>query len=327
MVLVGRTPLLLAFGEHPAECGGVRYGADKKFFQSAVVPFLEEHVERRGGKAAIIFEFNVGFNLLGFDRDNPAHARAVQKMVAEHEMDMVGKVTPKLNGGMEIGPAAEWFDWGYLDKVIAINAMKPNSVLSIVEPLGADTAWSMWDQETVMATLRNADSFMEKVKIEKEIIRYSARTCIGRSRRVADLAQRIRREDPAIALIIPRGYAHSGMASFFSPADFDVTLLSHMRGASRFSSDIIIEAFAREVSDDEWTRHAALALHFNAYCSANGERFMNASKKNGSYDEDVLRLLSVEAKRYALDLEGRGELYSDRNDSAAHKRRCADSSL
>jgi hypothetical protein len=310
MALVGRTPLLLAFGEHPAECGGIRYGADKRFFKSAVVPFLEEHVERRGVKAAIIFEFNMGFDLQGYDRLNPAHAKAVHDLVAQTGKDMGDAVSPSLDAGAEIGANAYWFDWGFLDKVIAINSNKPGRVQNIVEPLGADTAWNMWDQALVSDAMRKAGTFEERVEIEKEVIKYSARTCIQRSRRVAELARSMRGQEPQMAIIIPRGYAHSGMVAFFGQDKFDITCVSHMRGAPRFSSDIIIEAFGREVSEDEWRRHAALSLRFSSYALTNGERFLREACKGGGYDEDTLRMLSVEARRYALDLEARGELYS-----------------
>lgn len=311
MALVGRTPLLLAFGEHPAECGGIRYGADKRFFKSAVVPFLEEHVERRGEKAAIIYEFNMGFDLQGYDRLNPAHIQAVQTMVAQTGKGMGDSVSPSLDAGSEIGANAYWFDWGFLDKVMAINSITPGRVRNIVEPLAADTAWTMWDQSLAADAMRNAGSFEERVEIEKEVIKYSARTCAGRSRRVADLVRRIRGQEPQMAIVIPRGYAHSGMVAFFGQEEFDITCVSHMRGAPRFSSDIIIEAFGREVSEEEWRRHAALSLRFSNYALTNGERFLRKACNGGGYDEDALRMLSVEARRHALELEAWGELYSD----------------
>jgi hypothetical protein len=310
MALVGRTPLLLAFGEHPAECGGIRYGADKRFFKSAIVPFLEEHVEKRGVKAAIILEFNMGFDLQGYDRLNPAHAKAVHDLVAQTGKGMEDAVSPGLDAGNGIGANAYWFDWGFLDKVIAINSGIPGRVHSIVEPLMSDIVWNMWDQTLVSYAMRKAGTFEERVEIEKEVIKYSARTCIQRSRRVAELAKRMRAEEPQGAVIIPRGYAHSGMAAFFSQEEFDITCVSHMRGGPRFSSDIIIEAFNRDVGEDEWRRHAALSLRFSSYALANGERFLREACKDGSYNEDALRMLSVEARRHALDLEARGELYS-----------------
>lgn len=312
MSLEGRTPLLLAFGEHPAECGGIRYGADRKFFRSAIVPYLEEHVLKRGQRAAVIFEYNVGFDLAGYVRNNPEHEKAVEEIVTRYWGIAANELLPSLNRGVWPIKPTDWFDWGYLDRVISINAGRPNSVICALEPLGANTAWDMYEQSGKSGALRFAGTFLEKVEVEMEILRYSARICVERSRRVARLAQAIRRQDPDAAIIIPRGYAHSGMTAFTSQEEFDITFMAHMRGAPRFSSDMIIESFRRDVGAEEQKRYAALSLHFSSYCTANAERFLREACRGGQYDEDSLRMLSVEARRYALGLEENGMLYSEK---------------
>jgi hypothetical protein len=295
----GRTALALAFGEHPGQSYGVRFDADRKFFRAAILPFLEEHVIRLGKKALVIHEFNVGYDLSGLQRDNKEHEEIIRALLRQTEEKANNALGATLNAGIPLAPDQGWFDWGYAERIAEINRSIPGAITNIVEPLRPSTVWLMWEQTLACERSRGARSFEESVEIEMEAISGSIDICLGRSRRVAALVKEARESRPDMAIIVPRGFAHRGMADEFDYSEFEMTVSYGLRGAPLFSSEAIIESFGRLLGEDELRRYALLSLHFDDYLR---RAWLPGIRKSGAQlTKEAIWEARVAARRHALD--------------------------
>ena len=289
-----RTPLALAFGDHPARCNGVYYGADKPFFRNAVVPFLDEQVVRGGRRAIIIHEFNIFFDLNNLDPKNASHIRHVEGIMKEAEKNANAHFRQTLDAGRPLRENAGWFDWGYLDYIAEINGRTPNMITNIVEPQRGSTLWLMNGYGSQYTPVGDADSFANRVAAEAESIRGSIRICLERSRRVSALVKEIRRKYPDAAIVVPRGYAHKGMAVDFDQSEFQLTVSERLKGVPLFSSEAIAASFSGALGDAEIARYARLSIYYSEYVAAAAEKPDNETE---AFE------LSARARGYALDKE------------------------
>lgn len=295
----GRTALALAFGEHPGQSHGLEFDADRKFFRAAILPFLEEHVIRRGKRALIIHEFNVGFDLNGLERGNEEHEKILGELVRKTEENANARLSATINSGMPLSPDQGWFEWGYGERIAEINRSIPGAIRNIVEPLQPGTVWRMWEQTLVCERSRITGSLAESVDIEMELIRRSIDICLERSRRVVALVKEARESHPEMAIVVPRGFAHRGMADDFDYSEFEMTVSYSLRGAPLFSSEAIIESFGRTLGKEELRRYAMLSLNFDDYTRRVG---LPGIRNNGTpLTKEAIWKMRVEARRHALE--------------------------
>ncbi len=290
---------MLAFGEHPGQSHGVRFDADRKFFGAAILPFLDEQVIRRRKRAVVIHEFNVGYNLEGLRKGDEEHEGIIRALLRQTEENANGKLAATLDAGIPPGPDQGWFDWGYAERIAEINRNIPGAIRNIVEPLRPSTVWLMWEQSMLHETLGAPGSFPEAVEMEAEAIRGSISICLERSRRVVSLIKEMRAADPRLAFVVPRGFAHRGMAGDFDYSEFEMTVSYGLRGAPLFSSEAIVESFGRALGDDELRRYAMLSLHFEDYIRNVG---LPMFRKNGAkLTREGIWAMRVDARRHAFE--------------------------
>jgi hypothetical protein len=297
----GRTPVALAFGEHPGHSCGVRYGADREFFRSAVLPFLEEHAVRRSQRVMVIHEFNIGLNLTDIDRTDPAHAGVVRRMVEDIESRANAELKRSLGAGEMPRAYRDWFDWGYLERIAEINRMWPGRIANRIEPLEGCTVWRVWDQTETMKRARDDMRIEERIGLEIDILRQSIGICLERSRRVVEAVKMLRLAEPDTAVVIPRGYAHKGMAGDFDASEFEVDVASGLQGVVQFPSEAIAESFSRDLSEDELRRYAMLSLMYDDYVGINSHRIRSVAESQEPARLERVWEVSAEARRHALD--------------------------
>jgi hypothetical protein len=185
-----------------------------------------------------------------------------------------------------------------MDVLVEINGKAPGTAVTIVESQSASTIWLCWERMLMERKLYVAGSREEEIELEKAVLKKASEIAFERNRRVFAHAQELRKESPKKAIIIPRGYAHLGMSTFFDPIDYDITFTSRHRGAPRFSSEAIIDSFKRQLSEQDWAWYASLSLHFSEYYDANRHR---------AHDEEAQRNLGLEARDYAFRMANHTE--------------------
>ncbi len=292
-----RTPLLLAFGEHGGYSRGMHFPPDKDFFRGMVGPFIERHV-RSGGKAVIVHEYNIGLSLDGVPRG------ALPGIISAHEDKIRWELKQTLSRGLEMTRSMDWFDWGFMDDVLQINKERPEAIVSVIEPLGVDTVWLMWQQSSLSRTRTVAESYERALELEIELLKHSVRICIGRDKRLFSYIEKLRQEMPGRAIIVPRGYAHLGMAAYFEHLDYDMTVGYRLRGAPLFSTEAIISSFSRDLSPDELRRLAALSIDYDEFCNSKEDSYLDGAADSKAAS-NAKRRLALDARAYAFDMEKR----------------------
>ena len=297
----GRAALLLAFGEHPGENHGISFDADRNFFKSTVLPFLEEQVIRCGKKAFVIHEYNVGIDLRGFEKGNAKDEKIVSEILMKTEEKANNAFSSSLNAGLPLAPELGWFDWGYAERIAQMNKDNPGAIRNIVEPLKPGTAWHMWEQSVALER-SSACCFSESVEIEIDMIRRSIEICLERSRRVVALVKAIREADPHTAIVVPRGFAHRGMSGDFDYSEFEMQVSYNLQGVPLFSSEAIIESFGRKLGEEELRRYAMLSLHYEEYIRTTGLK--KISRDGLPPTREDIRGMWVDARKHALETLG-----------------------
>jgi hypothetical protein len=297
-----RTPLLLVFGEHGGRNGRLKIEPDKEFYKGLIDPFVEKHVVRGGKKAIVIHEYNTAINCEGLDN------REVIEIMANLEKKILLKLEATFNCGLVMDEnSMDWFDWGFMDRILEINREAPGTIDCVIEPLGASTQWIMWRQSMLSRQRRSARSFDESVLTEVEMIRGSIQVCIDRDKRLVEFVNRLRRENPDRAIIIPRGYAHMGMARDFDYLHYMKSEAARLTGAPWFSTEAIIEAFSREITPAELERYARLSLHYSEYYYSHMDEHLLNARLVGAEPAEGLRELTLNAREYAFLMESRNE--------------------
>ncbi len=293
-----RTPLLLVFGAHGGRNGGLKVPPDKEFYKGLVDPFVEKHVVRGGKRAVVVHEYNTSINC-----ENLSNSEVSQIMSnLEHRLKL--KLDATFNHGMKMDEdSMDWFDWGFMDKILEINREAPSTIECVIEPLGASTQWIMWKQQQLSRIVRHTDSFDESVIAEAELIRGSIEICMDRDKRLAGFIHKLRTEDPDRAIIIPRGYAHKGMAMDFDYLNYMKIEAARLTAAPWFSTEAIIEAFSKQLTPAELERYARLSLHYNEYYYSHMDQHLAQARMAGAEPVEGLKQLTLHAREYAFSME------------------------
>jgi hypothetical protein len=260
----GKTPLLLAFGEHPVPSNPVNEPGDRQFFRSQVLPFIDRHVIKEKRPATIIHEYNPYFDLGSIDRRDDEQMEHMRKRVAEVERDLNNAMAQSLDRGVMISQNPGWFDWGHMDAVLGINAKNQGRISNIIEPLASDTAWMLWDQAALSDRIEQAQSMNKLLNLQKDYLLNSITIALGRSRRVADLVKTLREKDSERAIIICRGWAHKGMVNLFNKSDFDMSAVDKI-DTPYPSSRAIIQSFSGALNEEQLGRYVVRIL-FSDQC-------------------------------------------------------------
>ena len=136
-----KTPVLLAFGDHGNSRLSLGISPDKRFFRNSVAPFLKEHVEKRGGRAAIIHEALLTKSIFGKEPSNEQklsllslEGRARQSKDAQFQ-EALSSQEAKLNKMLLIRESSRLIaDWGFCGYAQGLKISMPGSILEVVEP-------------------------------------------------------------------------------------------------------------------------------------------------------------------------------------------------
>jgi hypothetical protein len=257
-----KTKALLVFGVHgdkrpnaAGACSGSTE-ANSEFFRGAVLPFLEENVEKGGKKALVIYE---------------ALWPAVSHPTSTVE-DYLKRLAEPLNRGKAIGHA-DMFAFGFEDKILEINRKAPYQVLCRVERQYQEVRAGAYELNNLSEEMRNRRFDESSLGIMVEYLTKLCAICMARDNGVFDIAEEFRKKNPGSVIIIPRGTAHRGLATWFEHGRFllwrkyEVNALVDQDNAD--SDPFLVEALDRqyrgEASHEQIKRLAWLKLLFERY--------------------------------------------------------------
>lgn len=249
---MGKTPVLLAFGRHWDQAHGGIIQPDRDFYRKAALPFIEKRIAGEGRTGVLISEYRLVVDIYGSGPEEQERYVATQLKAHEEMVLAAMRETLDLGRPAPYGLHAE-LDWGLFDRLMELNRDYPGWFRSIIERQTPGQVTLAYAFETPCDGLEPGRA---------RIVRYmdSIRTSIAvskhRSRELISLIEDLRREDPDVAIIATRGYAHAGMSAWLDPERYDVEAHSGGTLVPRFSSDAIIESYSHELSDAEVERYA-----------------------------------------------------------------------
>jgi len=320
----------LAFGTH----GNAELEGDKRFFRNAIIPFLDEHVKKGKGKAAVIYE---GFQPTRIEedeskpekervKDNLAFLRRKKKTVMEYLglisagfeetasailRNIANKGTPPgsyIPKDMEqeiIGMLYSSF-LGFEEYAMALNRLEPGTVSFFSEPQNAQAIYA----ETYGKLLHRSLGLEPKNPgIATKCMALAIEHMMLRDREVKDLAGRLAKESPEIAIIIPRGRAHAPMEMMFKQDRYDISLHIGSPDILTFENDAMIRAYGGKLSRRELSLFAKLEEGISAYARMMGfdldsdkpdNRLLEFAKQTGRSLIQALEKLIFDARAYAI---------------------------
>lgn len=248
------TRVLLAFGTHGS--GGER--PDRRFFRKEVGSFIEE-AAAGGRRVAVIHEFSVyGDVPAGEDERKMLMHSSLEGR--EHPLRgylaaMQEQANTGLRRTLDLGlPGEPIEDWGFNDRIREINARKPGSVLSIVEPQSLESLVAHWRISDFGREIRP-----DGVGQMMGFIRTMAEDCARRDRRVAGMIERSAALDGDAVIAVPRGSGHRGMLSLLAGSAHEVRVAEKVDGEDWM--DMAVRAsYMRALSDAELRAFAVLEL-------------------------------------------------------------------
>ena len=303
-----KTKLLLAFGAH----GDLKIEGDSKFFRKAVIPFLEEHVERGKRKAAIICEGTMPEEiprdkagpepvrtvaaLYWLMRDREGFLERATEWVAERDkkansffMDVADKGL--LESGTQGWPNSDF--WGFEEYAMGLNRKEPGTVRFLMEPPNIEAIYMDAFRKTISRLLRLTGENLEFVA---ESMRYSMRSAMLCDKEVLGLTDQLAQEDPDIAIIIPRSRSHMAMEAFFSRDRYDVFVRTGSLGEWSFESDALVRFYAGDLGERELMLYAKLEQELLSYTKS----FRLDIVQQDRFPLEVLERVYLEARAYAI---------------------------
>ena len=325
-----KTKLLLAFGTH----GNAELEGDKRFFRNAIIPFLDEHVKKGKGKAAVIYE---GFQPTRIEedgskpekervKDNLAFLRRKRKTVMEY-LGLIsagfeetasailrniankgippGSYIPKDKEQEITGMLYSSF-LGFEEYAMALNRLEPGTISFFCEPQNAQAIYA----ETYGKLLHRSLSLEPKnSRIAAKCMVFALEHMMIRDREVKNLAERLAKESPEIAIVIPRGRAHAPMEMLFKQDRYDISLHIGSPDILTFENDAMIRAYGGKLSRRELSLFAKLEEEINAYIRMMGfdldsdkpdGRLLEYAKLAGRSPIQALEKLIFDARAYAI---------------------------
>jgi hypothetical protein len=246
--------ILLAFGTH----GRGDRPPDRRFFRSAVVPFIEEAL-REGRKVAVIHELCL-YDRIGFLEEDVQRllsgrgAEGAGEWLREDLAMVQAEANHALRNTLDLGIAgAPVADWGFNDAIMEVNAARPGSVLSIIEPQTVESLFAHWRMRSFLSSLGP-----QGVDCMAGFIRTMAEDCIRRDLGVLRLAERSALINGEAAIVIPRGSAHRGMAGLIRGRH--ELLVAEGRSREDYMDRAVRLSYGRSLGEDEARAFAALEL-------------------------------------------------------------------
>ena len=325
-----RTTLLLAFGTH----GNAELEGDKRFFRNAIIPFLDEHVKKGKGKAAVIYE---GFQPTRIEedesrpekervKDNLAFLRRKKKTVMDYLglmsagfeetasailRNIANKGTPPgsyIPKDMEQEITSMLYSsfLGFEEYAMALNRLEPGTVSFFSEPQNAQAIYA----ETYGKLLQRSLSLEPKNSgIAAKCMALDIEHMMLRDREVKNLAERLAKESPDIAIIIPRGRAHAPMEMLFDKNKYGISLHIGSPDILTFENDAMIRAYGGRLSRRELRLFAKLEEEISAYARMMGfdldsdkpdNRLLEFAKQTNRSLIQALEKLFLDARAYAI---------------------------
>ncbi|MBD3210721.1 hypothetical protein GF318_05050 [Candidatus Micrarchaeota archaeon] len=241
--------VLLAFGYK----GNQTKMPDKKFFRSAVSPFLEKHVRQEGGRAVVVHALNTA-DLFDFSEEQKRAAvlslnirrgdfdpeledlRSHQmKQVIDIMTDAFTQIESRLNvrmaSTMDMGKAMDGFkrDWGFHGTILSINQERPGAVRNILEPQTFESACLYWELEATKSRAKEHLLDSDAIDLMLKYIRSTGKLLAERDFSTVARIKAISGREPDTAFVVPRGFMHRGMIMYFED-DFELDVKQAVLG-------------------------------------------------------------------------------------------------
>jgi len=278
-----KTKVLLAFGSHRGTYDTFPVRGNRRFFRQAVVPFIEENVEKEGARAAIIHDC-VCHNWLRPPLDdikveiikkNLKHeeidSARIEGVIKEYErqIPILEEQSRKLLGLMN-EETRGMTAWGFETAVRRINRRNPNQIIHFIEPQEIASV-SLDLEEDVQRTISMlTDDYETAIDCIVKFIKALAMETIYRDKGVVALADKLMTEDPEMVIIIPRGWAHKGMATLFDRKKYDITIAEEQNKNVPFAIEAALRYYNLDFDERNLRRYAILEHDANEFLEKKG---------------------------------------------------------
>ena len=316
---MSKTALLLAFGAHNSKSG-----YDKKFNRDTVGNFIDEKVVSDGRNAIIITE------LLGYDIFPSApktidqkielfgmsknRIRKVKKVIEREAKDYENRLNNKWKETRENGSPFMWrtLSLGFEPKVLAINSKDHGRIQNIVEPHSAEIGFEKWMSDLSYESYAQTRyvSREEKLGAMKKYVSHFLKSQIARVLALANKADKLRQENPDMAIIIPRGTSHRGMLSLFNENDYDISSAS-ADYALDFVDELLANSYDVFPDSDTLDKVVSLQLDYESHFQRAKIKPYQLFLRSFGFSHHSERLLEDSSRSYAYSRE---ELSSGPND-------------
>jgi len=321
---VAKTKLLLAFGAH----GSSKIKGDGKFFRNAITPFLEEHVAKGRGKAALIHEgmmFGIieneiiGNGLAAEAKPEPKRTMDILDWMRKERKRLLARVemvvsefgyssscSTRKSEEAERSGSMSWGHFGHEKYAVRLNRKEPGAVRFFMEPQNAEAIYLEAYGHMLDLRLRQVG---KDIKLATECMKVFIKTIKLRDKGVKDLADRLVSENPGIAIIIPRGRAHAPMEAMFERSRYDVSLRIGSPSALPFENDAMIRSYRSPLSRRELRLYAKLEQEIYIYGKSIGfdleadkpdKHFLKIARQNNESPIKVLERVYLQARAYVI---------------------------
>ncbi len=247
--------ILLAFGTH----GSRGEKPDRRFFRREVSSFIEA-AAANGRRVAIIHEFSV-YGDIRVDEEERSllmhrgSLEGLQHPLRGHLAALQDQANAGLRRTLDLGlPGEPIEDWGFNDRIREINARRPGSVLSVVEPQSLESLVAHWRIADLGGGIQP-----DGVGHMMGFIRTMAEDCARRDRRVAGMIERTAALDGDAAIAVPRGSGHRGMRAMLAGTAHEVRVVERL-ACEDWMDRAVRASYSRTLSDEELRACAVLEL-------------------------------------------------------------------
>ncbi len=305
-----KTKLLLVFGKH----GYQREKYDEQFSKNAIVPFLEQEIENKKRTAIIITELLEYNNLKSGPRsiDDKKKIMALTGKKAQTKRNLINaelqaiekKINQKWKETREYGEPfmKRTLNLGFEYKVLEINTKSTGQIENIIEPQTAQTAYNAWKADLLAEKIEEHKFNPEKqidalADYSEQMIQFQ----LKRDKDIASLADKLQKQNPERAIIIPRGTAHKGMEVLFDNTIYDI--IKHEADyALDFTDELILKSYKSIPTKEEIKEYAKLQNHYVNNYTKNRTSLVQIGWRIFGNEHNAELNLEKNAREYALSM-------------------------
>ncbi len=310
-----KTKLVLAFGAHGStDKDGKRESSSTRwFFKKAILPEISKTFFKKG-KATVILEA-----LFWDDAGRPdtedleAYRRGDLALVedrlkdGERRLNEINRIfTNVLSARLDTGKTkGDVNDWGFERWIVRLNRLRPKTITTLPESPVVEAMWQTDLANLLREKLRNAAPD-ESVGLMMERIKAHSKAQHLRDRAVFELAQKLRAEDPARMIIIPRGEGHRGMQVLFPESEYEARV-SCAFGYFDFETEATIRSYESKLGTQELSDYAKLQIDYRRHylegtlSPLNNLLFIGGDKLDQRLFHILDAILVPESRRFAIE--------------------------